>query len=245
MSLFFQTVSTLVYREWLRFIRSPGRIIGAIGAPFLFWALMGLGMGSSYSSYFYPGMLALVVLFTAIFSSISLIEDRNEGFLQLVLVTRAPRSALVLGKVLGVALLATFQSSILLVFAPLLGFDLNLSTIMATVGELFLLSISLGALGFLCAWKFNSVQSFHSVMNLLLFPMWLLSGALFSAEGAHPWMAAVMKANPLYYGLKALRELLASQGFAAGAIMIVALFTVIFFVLSINLVRRSQSTVAV
>lgn len=212
-------VHVLHYREWVRFLRSPGRIIGAIGAPFFFWLLLGSGLGSSFQSrvvpsgggyleYFFPGMLAMVILFNSIFASISLIEDRREGFLQAVLVTGVKRSAVVMGKVLGCATLATVQATLLLVMLPLLGMHLSFGSLILAPLIIFAVSFMLSALGFLCAWKFNSVQSFHSVMNLLLFPMWLLSGALFPAAGANSWVAFVMSLNPLTYGVLPLRSAL-------------------------------------
>ncbi len=219
MKKFFTTIQVLHYREWVRFLRSPGRIIGAVGAPLIFWVLLGSGMNTSFQSqtlspgggyleYFYPGMLAMVVLFTSIFSSISLIEDRREGFLQMVLVTGTSRSAIVLGKVMGSATLATVQATLLLVMLPLMGIAPAWQGLLLSVVVIFVMSLTLSALGFLCAWKFNSVQSFHSVMNLLLFPMWLLSGALFPASGASPWVAWVMAINPLTYGVLPLRNAL-------------------------------------
>lgn len=216
---FFTTIQVLHYREWVRFLRSPGRIIGAIGAPLIFWVLLGSGMNTSFQSqtlspgggyleYFYPGMLAMVVLFTSIFASISLIEDRREGFLQMVLVTGASRSAIVLGKVMGSTTLATAQATLLLVMLPLMGIVPAWQGVLLSIVVILVMSLTLSALGFLCAWKFNSVQSFHSVMNLLLFPMWLLSGALFPASGASSWVAWVMAINPLTYGVLPLRNAL-------------------------------------
>lgn len=219
MKRFWSAVQVLHLREWVRFLRSPGRIIGAIGAPLIFWVLLGSGMNTSFQSqavspgggyleFFFPGMLAMVVLFTSIFASISLIEDRREGFLQMVLVTGVPRSAIVLGKVLGSTTLATAQATLLLVMLPLLGIHPSLEGVVLSIAVIAVMSLTLSALGFLCAWKFNSVQSFHSVMNLLLFPMWLLSGALFPASGASRWVAWVMTVNPLTYGVLPLRNAL-------------------------------------
>lgn len=250
-------ITVLAYREWVRFLRSPGRIIGALGAPLIFWGLLGSGMGSSftgagtggqgYLEYFYPGMLAMVILFTSIFASISLIEDRREGFLQMVLVTRVPRTAVVIGKVLGATVLATVQAGFLLLLAPLVGFPLSVSEIAASLGVLFVNGLVLSALGFLCAWKFNSVQSFHSVMNLLLFPMWLLSGALFPAEGAASWIRWVMIINPLTYGVTALRSALGvseAHAYFSTAIWILAAFGIVFTLVSTFLVGRSRSLVS-
>jgi ABC-2 type transport system permease protein len=210
---------SLLAREWLRFLRQRNRILGALGTPILFWVFFGSGFGSSfrppgsdqgidYMTWFFPGALLLVILFTAIFSSISIIEDRNAGFLQGVLVAPVPRLAIVLGKVLGGATLGTVQGLLLLPLAPLTGIVLDVGTVLAVAGELLLISVTLSALGFLFAWRMDSVQGFHAVMNLLLFPMWLLSGAFFPASAASGWLRLLMAVNPLSYGLAALRAAL-------------------------------------
>jgi len=207
---------SLFAREILRFVRQPGRVMGSLGTPILFWLLLGSGFGHtfqppgmghslSYLTYFFPGTVMLVVLFTAIFSSISVIQDRTEGFLQGVLVAPVPRLSIVLGKVLGGAMLGFAQGLILLLLAPLAGLSLTLGGFFWACGAIFLTSVALSALGFLFAWRMDSVQGFHAVMNLLMFPMWLLSGAFFSASGASFWIRAVMDINPLTYGLTALR----------------------------------------
>jgi ABC-2 type transport system permease protein len=220
----------LFAREVLRFVRQPGRVLGSVGTPLLFWLMLGSGFGRTfrppgmaegmdYLTYFFPGTVLLVVLFTAIFASISVIQDRTEGFLQGVLVAPVPRLAIVLGKVLGGATLGFGQSLILLVLAPLAGLSLTLPGFLAACGVLALVSLALSAVGFLFAWRMDSVQGFHAVMNLLLMPMWLLSGAFFSAAGASPWIRVVMAVNPLSYGLTALRGALhpAAERAALGA----------------------------
>jgi ABC-2 type transport system permease protein len=209
-------VFTLWKRELVRFFRQPSRIAGAAGSPLIFWVLIGSGLSGSfrlpggpadlsYLEYFFPGTMVLTLLFAAIFSTISVIEDRNQGFLQGVLVAPVPRASIAAGKVLGGATLAWLQSVIFLALAPLSGIRLTLSSVLAAAGVLAVLGIALTAVGFAFAWKVDSVQGFHAVMNLLLVPMWLLSGAFFPPSGAPGWLAAVMRANPLTYGVAALR----------------------------------------
>ncbi len=204
-------------REVLRFVRQRNRIIGALGTPLLFWVLLGSGFGSSfrpaglagqmdYLAFFLPGAVMLVVLFTAIFSAISIIEDRNEGFLQGVLVAPVPRLAIVLGKVLGGATLGFCQGVLVMLLAPLIGVAYGPWQFAAACGVVFLTAVAVSGLGFVFAWKMESVQGFHAVMNLLLFPMWLLSGAFFPASGASEWVRFIMALNPLSYGLGALRH---------------------------------------
>jgi ABC-2 type transport system permease protein len=210
---------TLWLREVVRFYRQRSRVVGVIASPLLFWVAIGSGFGTSFRSgnaagqsryldYFYPGALIMIVLFTSIFTMMSVIEDRKEGFLLSVLVAPVPRSAIVLGKVLGGTTLSTIQGLLFLVFAPLVGVHLTFVGFLLIVLTIFLVSFSLTALGFAIAWPMDSSQAFHAIINLFLIPLWLLSGALFPVSGASGWLQVIMKINPLTYGVEALRDLL-------------------------------------
>ena len=210
---------TLWLRELRGFYRQRSRIVGTLSTPLLFWFVLGSGFGSSFGSedggylqFFFPGTLALAVLFTSIFANISLIEDRREGFLLGVLVAPVSRLALVLGKVVGSTTLGTIQGALLLPLAPLAGLPLDPAALPAVFGTLFAMAAGLTALGFLCAWWLNSVQGFHSVMNLLLMPMWLMSGGVFPIDGSSEWVRWLTAINPLSYGVSELRRLLGAPG---------------------------------
>ncbi|MCA9773162.1 MAG: ABC transporter permease [Myxococcales bacterium] len=211
-------IGTLWLREVRAFVRTRSRVIGALATPVVFWFLFGSGIGrtfvlpgstepTAYFEFFFPGAMAMVVLFTAIFATISLIEDRHEGFLQSVLVAPIHRADIVMGKVLGGTTLALGQALIFLCFAPFIGFRPGLEALVLTIALLALIGFGLTSLGFYFAWKLDSVQGYHSIMNLVLFPMWFLSGALFPIDGAAPWLRYVMYANPLTYGVAGLRHL--------------------------------------
>ncbi len=214
MSGFVLASYTLLHREVVRFLRQKHRVIGAFGTPLVFWFLIGSGLGTSfqastaegldYLSYFFPGSVALILLFTAIFSTISIIEDRREGFLQGVLVSPASRGAIVMGKILGGTVLATLQGLCFVALAPLLKISMGLPQILYVATLVFVLSFGLTGLGFLIAWRMDSTQGFHAVMNLFLMPMWFLSGALFPASGAPVWLQWLMAINPLTYGVAGL-----------------------------------------
>src|SRR5262245_49068025 len=128
-----------------------------------------------------------MVMVFAIFCTISISVDRREGFMLSMLVSPASRTSLVLGKILGAATLAWAQGLIFLVFAPLAGISITLPGLIPLAGGLFLISFVLTALGFVIAWKMNSTAGFHGIMNLLLVPMWMVSGALFPLSNAHGW----------------------------------------------------------
>jgi ABC-2 type transport system permease protein len=201
-------VETLWQRELIRFWRQKSRVLGVVASPLIFWAVIGFGSGPNGPKLFFPGTVVLTVLFSAIFSTMSIIEDRREGFLLSMLVSPASRTSLVLGKILGSATLAWIQGMVILAFAPLAGIDLSLGELAPLAGIVFLISFTLTALGFLIAWKFDSTQGYHAVMNLLLLPMWLLSGAVFSIAGASTWIRAIMLVNPLTYSTALLRQIL-------------------------------------
>lgn len=210
-------LASLWWREIVRFVRQRSRVTGALAQPLVFWLLLGGGFGASfraggagigYFEYAYPGTCVLVLLFTAIFSTISVIEDRREGFLQAVLVAPVPREVIVLGKVLGGTTLALLQALLLLALAPLVGIPLAPASLLASAAVLAVVAFALTGLGFVIAWGMDSTAGFHAIMNLLLIPMWLLSGAAFPAEGAAGPLRAVMAVNPLTYGVAALRRAL-------------------------------------
>ncbi|MSR57419.1 MAG: ABC transporter [Planctomycetaceae bacterium] len=218
---FWLPIYALALRELVRFFRQRSRVIGAVGQPLLFWILFGAGLRGSfappswaprdmtYQQYFFPGVAVLIVLFTAIFSTISIIEDRREGFLQGVLAAPISRLAIVLGKLCGGTVLAVLQAGLFLALAPLMGLSLSPLTTLAVAGFLILLSFTLTALGFLIAWPLDSTQGFHAIMSIVLMPMWLLSGAFFPADGTG-WLSWVIRVNPLTYGVAGLRRLLYS-----------------------------------
>jgi ABC-2 type transport system permease protein len=221
------TVRMLCWREMIRFFRQRNRVVGAIGQPIVFWLLFGAGLRQTYRlsaagetgqnalEYLFPGSLVLILLFTAIFATISVIEDRREGFLQAVLVAPAPRWAMLLGKVLGGTAIAMIQGLIFLALALTLNIEVSLIGVMLLIGMMLLTSLALTSLGMVIAWRMESTQGFHAIMSLFLMPMWLLSGAFF----AIPQLAAdapistvamhwVMRLNPLSYPVAGIRRLL-------------------------------------
>ena len=246
---------TLWRRDITRFLRQRSRVLGALGTPLVFWLLLGSGLGSSftegnlgvpsggYLEYFYPGTLALILLFTAIFSTISVIEDRHEGFLQGVMVSPVPQVAIVLGKLLGGTTLAVLQALLFLLLAPLGNVQIQLSSLPLLLFVLALFAFALTGLGFILAWIMDSTQGFHAIMNLVLFPMWLLSGAVFPPTGAASWVQVAMLINPMTYGVSALRDILTHSSGSGGitsmnySLTFIAMFGLLTFILSSLSVR--------
>jgi ABC-2 type transport system permease protein len=231
---------SLLEREVLRFVRQRSRLISSALQPVLFWLLLGAGFGASFQApgapagtpyllWSFPGILVLVLLFTAVFSTISIIEDRQAGFLQAVLVAPVPRLAIVLGKVLGGTVLALAEAGLVLVAAPFIGLSPTVSGIALTLLALTLTGLALTAVGVCMAWRMDSTQGFHMVMNLFLLPMWLLSGAFFPLAGTPPWLRLVMEVNPLTYGVRAVRLALGAPAAPDGPGLAVSLGVIAFF----------------
>lgn len=212
-------MATIWWREIIRFLRQRSRLVSAIGQPLIFWLLLGGGLnasfnppgvteGTSYVEYFYPGIITLALLFTTIFATISIVQDRREGFLQGMLVAPVSRSVIVLGQALGGTTLALFQAVLLLFLAPIVGVPLSPLSVLLALGVMLALSLGLTNLGLMIAWRMDSTQGFHAIMNLILIPIWLLSGAFFPASGVPILLEWTMKLNPLTYGVAALRRCL-------------------------------------
>jgi ABC-2 type transport system permease protein len=215
----------VTYAIWLRevklFTRERGRIIGMIGQPLMYLLIVGQGIasgmtldrspvGMGYMLFLYPGILGMSVLFTSIFSAISIIWDREFGFLKEVLVAPAPRWAVAAGKVLGGATVATLQSAILLLLAPLAGVRPTPLVVLQLLLLCFLMSCAMTSMGVAIAARMRSMQGFQMVMNFLVMPLYFLSGAMFPVTSAPPWMKTLMTVDPLTYGVDALRTVVLS-----------------------------------
>lgn len=206
----------LARREFLHFVRQPQRLVGTVAQPVLFWLFLGSGFSASfkapgiehisYLEYFYPGVMLMMTLFASIFSSITIIEDRDAGFLQSVLVAPTPRTAIVLGKVLGGTLIALVQTVILTLAAPFLGLSLSAGSLAFLGAGFVVASVGFSAMGFFFAWSMRSSSGFHAVMMVFLMPLWMLSGALFPVAEAPLWLRWLMDANPVSHALTLIRD---------------------------------------
>ena len=253
-------VMTLTWREVIRFCRQRSRLVGAFVQPLIFWILLGGGLrasfqppgtppGTSYVEYVYPGIIVMVLLFTAIFSTISVVEDRRQGFLQGVLVAPVGRSSIVMGQALGGTVLALVQGLLFLLLAPVAGISLSIIAVLAATAVMFLVSFGLTSLGLMIAWRLDSTQGFHAIMNLILLPMWVLSGAFFPATGVPKWIEWTMQVNPLTYGMAAIRRCLyLGSPTVVGAVpglgislAITVIFCLLAFVAATDAARRSTA----
>lgn len=206
----------LTRRELVRLVRQPSRIVTSIGVPIILWLLAGSGLSGSfalpsngemdisYAQFILPGIVTAVVLFSTIFASMSLIQDRQSGFLQSVLVSPAPRWSVAGSKVLGGTIVTTAQATIVLFAAWGVGLHPGFSGIVLSATAVALTSAAVISMGLALAWWINSTAGFHGIMNAVLMPMWLLSGALFPPSGASTWLGALVRINPLHWCTRAI-----------------------------------------
>ncbi|MBL0921379.1 MAG: ABC transporter permease [Phycisphaerales bacterium] len=215
----------LTAREWRRFARQPSRVVATLGTAAALWGFLAggfagaLGDGESpgYALFLLPGVAMMAVTFGAIFGAISLIQDRQAGFLQSALASPAPLWSVVGAKLLAVATIAGAQAFLILLAAPALGARPGpLGLALGALGTLSA-SVGVGGVSLALAWRIDSTEGFHGVMNLLLMPMWLLSGAFFPADSAHPVLRAAMAVNPLRWTTDAVRAAIEHGRFDAHA----------------------------
>lgn len=219
-------ITALTLRELKRFWRQPTRIIGSLGTPLLIWLFAASGFAGSFADpdqqdstfgeFLIPGIITMVVLFSTILASISLIQDRHEGFLQSVLVSPVPRWAIILSKVLGGGCVCMLQAGLVIIAIAMTGRLEGTVHLLEALAAAALISAAMIGIGLAAAWYIDSTAGFHGVMNLLFLPMWLLSGALFPPEGASPWLAWVMSVNPLSWATRVLGESLGVHDAASG-----------------------------
>ncbi len=212
---------TTIYILWLRqlkrYLRSRSRIIGSLGQPILFLVALGFGFGpifqkaggGNYINFLAPGVIAQGILFTAIFSGIELIWDRQFGFLKETLVAPVSRLEIMIGRTLGGATIASMQGVIVLILSLIIGFR-PASLILLPVAFLmmFLIGLLFTALGTAIASVLEDFQGFQLIMNFLVMPLFFLSGALFPIKSAAGFLQVISKINPLSYGVDGLRETL-------------------------------------
>lgn len=254
-------VRSLALRELKRFVRQRNRVWGALAQPIVFWGIFGIGLSASfrpagmqdsasYIEYFFPGTIILVLLFTAIFATISIIEDRTEGFLQSVLVAPISMPTVVMGKLVGTTILAVGQAVLVFALAPVAGISVPFTAFALALPLLLIIAFGLAALGFTIAWRSESTQGFHAIMTAFLMPMWFLSGAFFPAAGLPDWLGWIVALNPLTYGVAAFRRILYfSAPESIGAVpelgfslIIVVAFTASAFVLAVRTAAADRST---
>lgn len=212
------TIGMVWRREMIRLFRSRTRIITGLAQPVLFLFILGVGLGpvigdrgipgATYQEFLFPGVLVMSLLFSAMFSAISIVWDREFGFLREMLVAPVSRTALVLGKAVGGGSQAVAQGAILLLAAPIVGIDLGPVELIKMLGLLMLLAFSIVSFGIVVSSRMQRIESFQVVMGLVVNPMLFLSGALFPLNGLPTWLNILTRFNPITYGVDPVRRVL-------------------------------------
>jgi ABC-2 type transport system permease protein len=220
-----KAVYVITFREFKKFIREKSRLIGTMARPILWLFVVGGGLGRmvdtgdgvSYIQFIFPGMIGMTILFASIFSAISIVWDREFGFLKEILVAPISRFSVVIGKAMAGTAISLAQTLILVVFIPFLGMDVGLADILLTLLFAGILAFSLTSMGILVASRMSSYEGFNIIMNFLVMPMFFLSGAMYPVKMLPPILRGLTQFNPLTYGVDSLKHVLLSQ--AAGTPM--------------------------
>ncbi len=209
------TIYVLWRRDLMRFLTQPSRLVGALLQPRILWFILGSGMAPTFSlpgveipylEYFFPGVVMMVLVFSSIFSTISIIEDRSAGFIQMVLAGPGSRSALVIGKCLGSTSVALLQVAAFVLLAPVAGISLSTIAWPLLVSVMMLMSLGLTAFGFFVAWLVDNTNGYHAIQMTLLMPLWALSGAMFPPHLEGSVFGYLMQFNPIAHGMTGLRH---------------------------------------
>lgn len=210
-------VYTIWYRDLLRFWHDKMRIVGSVTFPLLFLFVFGSGLsarmgtlspGVNFTQFMFPGIIGMTIFISSFMAGISVVWDREFGFLKEVLVAPISRTSVAVGKALGAATVALLQGVLILLLAPLIGVSLTPGILLALLPLMFLLAVAMGSLGVLLATRIKSMQAFQVVTQMLMFPMMFLSGVFFPLDGLPVWMNVLVKINPATYGIAPIRQVM-------------------------------------
>jgi ABC-2 type transport system permease protein len=209
-----RTIKIVWFRELLRVRSDRVRLISSLAQPFLFLFVMGTGLsevtqgstGVDYQTFIFPGVLTMSVLFTAMFSSVSIVWDREFGFLREMLVAPVPRSAIIIGKALGGATVATGQGVVVLSLAGVADVPYDPAMLALLMVELLVLAFAVGSFGLMVAARIRQMQAFFGIMNLVVMPLYFLAGGLYPIGNLPDWLQVITKINPLTYAVAAMRH---------------------------------------
>jgi len=245
----FRATWVVAYRELLRFVSERSRLFSSFAMPLLFLVIFGAGFnriigtmtpGVDFIQFMYPGIIAMTVLMNSVMSGLSVVWDREFGFLKEILVAPLGRSGIVLGKALGSAAVALMQGSIMLILAPILGISITPMLVIKLIPVLIIISISLSGLGILVASRMRSQQGFQIIVQIIIMPLIFLSGVFFPVNNVPAWLEVISKINPLTYGVDAIRQLflggvMGQGGYAIGVTVLGHTMTILQYVLVVSI----------
>lgn len=212
-------------RDVIKFFRDKARLIGSFAMPFMFLILFGSGMSGAMSSmlggnasgpladfdfveFMFPGIIGMTVFNTAIFSALSVVQDKEFGYMREILVSPMSRVTIAIGKVLGGSTVAVIQGLMMLIFVPFIGVSITFMMVLKLIPVMFLVAFAISSIGLLIASSLKTSQGFQMVVQILIFPMLFLSGALFPLSGMPAWMDVIVKVNPLTYSVDMFKKII-------------------------------------
>ncbi|WP_079710433.1 ABC transporter permease [Paraliobacillus ryukyuensis] len=213
-------------RDIIKFFRDRARLIGSFAMPFMFLILFGSGMSGAMSSmiggsnaagpladfdfveFMFPGIIGMTVFNTAIFSALSVVQDKEFGYMREILVSPMSRTTIAIGKVLGGSTIAVIQGLMMLIFVPFIGVSISFMMVIKLIPVMFLVAFAISSIGLLIASSLKTSQGFQMVVQILIFPMLFLSGALFPLNGMPAWMDFIVKINPLTYSVDMFKKII-------------------------------------
>jgi ABC-2 type transport system permease protein len=213
-------IYVICMREFIKFFREKSRLLGTLARPVLWLFVVGNGMSSlikpyagfSYLQFIFPGMIGMTILFSSIFSSISIVWDREFGFMKEMLVAPISRLSIVIGKTISGTLISVAQAVIILLLIPFLGISITFTQFLEIVGASVLVSFCITSLGILIAARLTSFDGFNIIMNFLVMPMLFLSGAMYPVTSMPPALRQLTLINPLTYGIDIFKHILLRDG---------------------------------
>ncbi len=244
-------IYTIWLRENKRFVRYRSRILTSVVTPLLWLLIFGTGLGSAvrfggvvggYKTFIYPGIIGQTILFTAVFSGVSVIVDRQYGFLKEILVAPISRPAIVFGKALGISTTALIQGLILLLLSFVVGIQMTIEIFLQSAVVILLISLGLAGLGLLIASFTDSMEGFNLILSFIVLPIFLLSGALFPVTNLPSWLQIAVYLDPLTYGVDALRAIILKTSVLPLylSVAIVSLFTILMVLTSAFIFSRRE-----
>ena len=235
-------------RDMVRLWRQRSRLLGAVARALVWLFALGFGLrgslgsieGFSYEQFVFPGIIAMTVIFSGLQSAVSIVYDREFGFLKEVQVAPTPRSTLVIGKCLGGASSSTIQALIILFFAPFASVALNPLNVLETVVATFLTTLAIAGLGVVIAMWITDFENFGTIQNFITLPLYMFSGAIFPTRQVPPWLHAILLLNPLSYGVNAIRGVLLGYDSASVPfnLLVLLCFTMVMMAIAIWMSRR-------
>ncbi|MET3683579.1 ABC-2 type transport system permease protein [Alkalibacillus flavidus] len=211
-------------RDLIKFLRDKARLFGSFTMPILFLLIFGGGLSGTmetmmtqnldvggdfnYVQFVFPGIVSMTLLMTSVFSAMSVIEDKDFGYMKEILVSPISRVSIAIGKMAGAATVSTIQGVMLFALIPLLGLNYDLMSLIKVIPFMFLLGAALSGIGLLFASFINSTQGFQLIVNIIVLPMVFMSGALFPISGMPGWLDVIVKLNPVTYGVDVMKKIM-------------------------------------